>query len=241
MLMARDGEAGTDWQTLEAKRLKAEDAKTERLREHREASGGRLDQVLDQITSKIDKVDRRPIGAVAERLWYMLIVRPNHELDAIDSFRRNGVRAYWPNYGKLGPGRQIVNGFRSRQKYLAGVVPGYIFSPGSQTEDLTFLLERVTGVINVLRTHSGVPVFLSEPDVDLIRKIEAGLNTPDRPKSTHKFKLGMKVRFTDDRAALWRAGKISAMANNGKITVDVPLEKGGVMPVVCLPHQIEGA
>lgn len=239
--MLTTSDTQTNWREIEAARMAADEAKTERLQELTAAhfKGELSPEALAAASSNIHKVDRRPIGSVPERAWYMLTVRPNHELEAIDSFRRNGVRAYWPNYARLGPGRMTANGFRSRQKQLAGVVPGYIFSPGSSSEDMTLLLERVTGIVNVLRTYSGGPIFLLEVDIALIRKIEAGLNTPDPPKMSHKLKVGMKVRFADDDLMLWPPGKIIEIAHNGKMTVEVKLEKGGSMPIKCLPHQIQ--
>lgn len=238
--MLTANENSTNWREIEAARVAADEAKAERLERLKwsEFNGTLTPEELTAASTNIHKVDRKPIGTVPDRNWYMLTVRPNHELEAVDSFRRNGVRAYWPNYSRLAPGRLSANGFRSRQKMLSGVVPGYIFTPGSPSEDLTLLLERVTGVVNVLRSYSGGPIFLSEAHIDLIRKIEAGLNTPDPPKTTHKLKVGMKVRFSDDSQMLWPPGRIVEIAHNGKVTVEVKLEKGGSMPIKCLPHQI---
>ena len=171
--------------------------------------------------------------------WYMVLVRPNREQDAADSFRRNGVRAYWPNYQRWQTVRRPQNGNRpERRSFLTGILPGYIFTPGSSTEDLIMLIERVTGVLNVVRTFSGEPLHLAEADIAIIRKIEANLNTPEPAKSAHNFKTGEKVRFADDLVGRWPPGKICKLARDGRISVEVDMMGRKVIAIV-FPHQIE--
>jgi transcription antitermination factor NusG len=194
---------------------------------------GNLEQVRNAFTPSIESV-RQPYPF---KEWYMVLVRPNHEQDAADSFRRNQVRAYWPNYERFQTFRDCQNK-PQRRTVLTGILPGYIFTPGSPTEDLTRLIERVTGVINIVRTFSGNPLFLSEIDIDIIRKIEVGLNTPEPLKPVHNFKMREKVRFADDLVGRWPPGKISKLAKDGRISVEVEL-MGRKVSVIVFPHQIE--
>ncbi len=198
---------------------------------------------LDQVRTAIEQM--RPPSLESQRQprpfthWYMIVVWPNREQDAADSFRRNNVRAYWPNYEKLTPTRRSKNGLRQRGLTLTGIIPGYVFSPaGVGVEDFTTLIERIVGIINVVRTYSGAPLFLAESDIQIIRRIEAGLNTPVPDKSVHNFKTGEKVRFIDDLTGRWGPGKIVRLARDGRISVEVDL-MGRKVAVIVFPQQIE--
>lgn len=191
---------------------------------------------LTEAAEKAGLIDPHP-QPYPFKHWYMVLVRPNHEQDAADSFRRNNVRAYWPNYERWQTVRRHGNQ-PERRMSLCGIFPGYIFTPGSTTEDLTQLIERVTGAINVVRTFSGLPLFIDEADIAIIRRIEATLNTPIPAKTVHSFKTGEKVRFGDDLVGRWPPGKISKLAHDRRISVLVDL-MGRKVTVIVFPHQIE--
>lgn len=195
-----------------------------------------LDQVRQAISATVDDPAhiRQPFPF---ENWYMALVRPNHEQECADSFRRNSVRAYWPNYERWQTYRDASNKPQQRL-VLTSIMPGYIFSPGSQIISFESLIERITGVLNVVRTFSGNPLLLAESDIKIIRSIEAGLNTPQPAKSVHNFKTGQKVRFVDDLVGRWPPGKISKLAKDGRISVEVEL-MGRKVAVIVFPHHIE--
>jgi transcription antitermination factor NusG len=174
--------------------------------------------------------------------WFMVTVRPGRDQEAADSFRRNGIRAYWPNFERYQTVRNRHNGNKPELKcFLTAILPGYLFCPDSPgQESFTSLIERVSGVVNVVRTFSGNPLMLHETDIQIIRCIEAGLNTPSPVKAVHNFKTGEKVRFTDDLMGRWSGGKISKLARDGRISVEVDL-MGRRVAVIAYPHQIERA
>jgi transcription antitermination factor NusG len=172
--------------------------------------------------------------------WYMALARPNHEQEAADSFRRNNVRAYWPNYERMQTVRRRGDNRPELRLILTAIVPGYVFSPGSPLEDFENLIERISGIINVVRTFSGSPLMLDEPDIAIIRRIEAGLNTPEPARSVHTFKTGEKVRFIDDLVGRWPKGKIVKLARDGRISTETEL-MGRKVVVIAFPHQIERA
>jgi transcription antitermination factor NusG len=210
---------------------------------------GNLQQVRDALEPPTEPRVKQPFPF---RDWYMAIVRPNHEQDAADSFRRNNVRAYWPNYERIQTLRRRSNGYKPEIRLiLTSIIPGYVFVPTTgdgAAEDMQMLIERISGAINIARTYSGDPLLLREADIVTIRGIEAGLNTPApvKPvhpvpvKPVHNFKNGEKVRFTDDIMGRWPIGRIVSLARDGRIGVEVSLMRRKVV-VTVFPHQIERA
>lgn len=169
---------------------------------------------------------------------YLVMARMNRELEAVDSFRRNGLRAYWPNYEELVVVRRVRGDAPTRRLRRVGIIPGYVFTEIDPARDLTLLLDRVVAALDVVRTFSGTPLVIADADIQIIRKIEVGLNTPRPDKVDHNFKVGEKVRFVDDLMGRWPPGKIIRLARDGRISVDVEL-MGRKVPVTVLPFQIE--
>lgn len=201
---------------------------------------GNLQQVHDAIHPPAPTIEetRQPHPF---QLWYMVLVRPSREQDAADSFRRNHIRAYWPNYEHMQTYRPRKNGGKPEQRMvLTAIVPGYVFSPGSPMEDFETLIERISGVINIVRTFSGKPLMLTQDHIHAIRQIEADQNTPQPAKTVHTYKTGQKVRFIDDLMSRIGAGRISKLAKDGRIGVEVDL-MGRKVPFWVFPHQIERA
>ncbi len=201
-------------------------------------AGGNLAQVRDALQgiTGVAKEEMAPKGPLQE--WYMVVVRPNHELEAVDSFRRHGTRAYWPSYERLVASRQRINGHPVRRMVRTGIVPGYVFSPGSPGSDFTGLIENVVGAVDIVRTFSGQTLFVTDRDIDIIRKIDKGLNTPLPTGTVHNFKPGEKVRFSDDLLQHWPVGKVAKLAREGRLSVDVDL-MGRKVSITVFPHQIE--
>jgi transcription antitermination factor NusG len=166
----------------------------------------------------------------------MVVVRQGHELDAVDSMRRHGLLAYWPSYERLVASRRRFEGMQIRRLIRSGVVP-YIFTPVGEGN---FLDEkhRIVAVLDIVRTFSGTPLFLLDRDIEIVRRIEARLNTPKPEATEHDFKSGDKVRFTDDVNRHWPPGRVVKLAKDGRIIVDVNL-KGRVVPFTVFPFQIE--
>lgn len=171
--------------------------------------------------------------------WYMIVVRPNHEMDAADSFRRQGIRCYWPNYERWVTTIDRRFGRRQRRVSFVAIVPGTLFSPSGEIGDLATVIERTLGALSIARTFSGHPIMLHEDDIQVIRKIEVGLNTPEpSAKMPHKFKVGDRVRFIDDDLNRWPPGKVERCGREGRMSVEVAL-MGRITTVVIYPHQIE--
>jgi transcription antitermination factor NusG len=151
--------------------------------------------------------------------WCMLLVRPGMERDARDSFHRYGVRAYWPNYHSFL--RSTLPLRERRRRDYRSVIPGYLFVPALPTETFWDIVERIPGVENVVRGFSGDLAMLKDADIDVIRSIEAGMNTPIPGRTPHNFKTGDKVGFIDDNAQRWPPGRIGGSSNDGRITVEI--------------------
>jgi transcription antitermination factor NusG len=170
--------------------------------------------------------------------WCMLLVNPGKEREARDSFHRYGVRAYWPNYHSFL--RSTLPLRKRRRTEDRSVIPGYLFVPALPTEMFWDIVERIPGVVNVVRGFSGEIATLKDLDIDVIRSIERGMNTPVPGKALHNFKTGHKVRFLDDTMGRWPPGRICGSSNDGRIVVEVGI-MGRHVPFQLFPHQIEKA
>lgn len=170
---------------------------------------------------------------VEPKEWCMIAVRPGKEPESCDSFRRRKVRCYWPNYctfeGRL---------FRGRRDNYRSMIPGYLFSPFPLSQAFWDVVEAHVGVVGPVRTYSGDIMVIKNADIEVIRKIEAGQNTPMPGKSLHNYKTGQKVRFSDDLLSRWPPGRVAKLADDGRIVIDVEV-MGRIVPFQVFPHQIE--
>ena len=198
------------------------------------ATDGNLAQVRDAFeTSPLREQQRFPYKG-----WYAVIVRSQREQDAADGFRRENVSAYWPNYIRQVPsGRH--GGVRRHRALLAPIFPSLIFCPTADADLFWAAIQRIPYVVNMLRKDAGAPATLNNGDIELIRRIESGLNEPPAITPVHNFKMGDKVRFVDDLLGVWPPGKIIGLSNDGRISIEVYLMARAVPIKSVLPHQIE--
>lgn len=199
------------------------------------AAKGNLEQVRSALEGITGVAKEPPKIAGPDR--NMVIVRSGHEFDSVDSFRRNSVPAHWLSYEEFVSTKHVQNGRKSRRTRRIGILPACVFVPVDATPDLEGLLHRIVGAIDLHRTFSGKPFRVDDADFQTLRRIEVGLNTPT-PSIVHKFKLGDKVRFTDDFDCRWPPGKITKLAREGRIIVEVDA-MGRKMPITVFPFQIE--
>jgi transcription antitermination factor NusG len=171
---------------------------------------------------------------------YLVMVRMGRELDAVDSFRRNQIRCYWPSYEELvTTPRRTPAGQPIRRLRRVGILPGYVFSAVDPTVDFTSLLDRIVGAFDVVRTLNGNPLHILDADIRIIQKIEVGLNQPAKGGAVASdFKVGEKVTFIDDVVGRWPPGKVIKVARDGRISVSVDM-MGRKVTIKVLPHQIE--
>lgn len=169
--------------------------------------------------------------------WYMVIVRSNYHLDAVDGLRRAGFRAYWPSYEKTVATRRLIAGRHTSRNIRYGILP-YVLSPRCPDLDFTGASERIVSIMDIVRTYSGNPLLLRDSDLKIIRKIDVTMNTPKPEASLHSFKVGDKVRFADDLMNQWPPGRIVKIAKEARISVEVNL-MGRKVPITVFPFQIE--
>lgn len=174
----------------------------------------------------------------ARQDYYMIICRPNHEFDAVDSFRRHKQPAFWPNYEELVTTKEQKNGHPVQRMRRVGIISGYVFTPVAPEKDFTAFLQRIIGAIGFVKSFSGAPLLLDELDIQTLRRIEEHRDTPVPAPTTHSFKIGEKVRFRDDTRHRWPPGKITKLARQGRINVEVSL-MGRKVDIKALAHQIE--
>jgi transcription antitermination factor NusG len=168
--------------------------------------------------------------------WWMLQVTPGMERDTRNDFHRYGVRAYWPNYHSF---LRLTLPLRERRSTdYRSVIPGYLFMPALPTEMLWDFRLRIPGVENAVLNFSGDPHTLNDADIDVIRSIEAGMNTPTPGRTLHNLKAGDKVAFIDDNTQRWPPGRFGGSSTDGRITVEIEV-MGCLVPFVVFPHQIK--
>ena len=170
--------------------------------------------------------------------WYAVVVRARREQEAADGFRNDGVAAYWPNYVRQRP-LGIHCGVRRHRAVFSAIFPGLIFCPAADEALFWLAVQRIPYVVNLLRKDGNRPATLSNADIERIRKIEAGENLPPDVVTVHNFRIRQRVRFTDVGSFNDLVGRVSALAADGRISVEVSL-MGRMVPMHgILPHQIE--
>ena len=188
-------------------------------------------------SNAIEQASRRKLyaqQAYPYKGWRAFVIVSGHEQDAADGFRRERVRAYWPNRIKLIPSPR-----GRRRQIFAPVIPGMIFTPYADEALLFDAVERIRYVLNVLRKEDGECAMIANEDIEIIRRIESGLNLPPPVTPLHNFKVGEKVRFTDDILGRWPPLTITALSKDGRISVEGYL-MGRMVPIhSVLPSQIE--
>lgn len=201
------------------------------LRTNGPLAKARSDAVLDAARRKLYEQQAFPY-----RGWYALIAKSGREVNAANGFRDQRVRCYWPNYEKQ------INASRGRRRCIfTAIIPGLLFSPIADESLFWAVIDNVPYVLNLLRNCSGDLITLENADIEIIRRIEAGENTPLPPtQAFHNFKIGEKVRFIDDINGRWPPGKIIGLSDDGRISIEVPGVMGRAVPFrEVLPHQVE--
>jgi transcription antitermination factor NusG len=200
------------------------------------ATTGNMEQVREALHG-ITGVEVPPVEAGPDR--YLVMVRLGRELDAVDSFRRNQVRCYWPSYEELVvTPRRTPSGQPIRRLRRVGILPGYVFSAIDPRVDFISLLDRIVGAFDVVRTLNGNPLHIPDADIRIIQRIEVGLNQPAKPGTQSDFKVGERVTFVDDTVGRWPPGKVIKVARDGRISISVDM-MGRKVTIKALPHQIE--
>lgn len=191
---------------------------------------------LERVLGQADKTALMPTPVTG---WCLVLVRPGQEQEARDSLRRQGVGAWWPNYPREVSAKDAQTGKRYMRVVLSGTVPGTIFSPAKFDDRFWRAIDHAPGVINVARRFSGDVLMLTDTDIALIHKIEAGQNQPKPPqKSGHNFQVGDAARLIDDVLGRWPPGKVVKCSKDGHILIEVNIF-GRMACIDVLPHQIE--
>lgn len=196
---------------------------------------------LGQVRKALHGITGKGVPSTEPRAeHYLVIVRSGHELDAVDSFRRHGVEAYYPTYEQLVVTRQRRGVHPVRRLRRVGLIPGYVFCRVDAQRDFCGLLSVIIGAIDVVRTASGVALLIGDADLSIIRKIAIDRGVAACGKQGARYKLGQRVRMIDDVLRRWPAGKVAGIARDGRISVDVEL-MGRRVTISVQPSQIEPA
>ncbi|MFC0243661.1 MULTISPECIES: transcription termination/antitermination protein NusG [Rhodopseudomonas] len=198
--------------------------------------------IESDVQALVAKAEELPRSGEFQLLpYYLLAVRSWKELDVVDSYRRRGFRAFWPNYQVMKPSRVVSNGRRALCHRRVGIIAGCVFVQLRQSDHASPLpmADGILGAFGPIRSHNGEPLWIGDADVRIIKLIEAGLNTPPAPGLPAKtFKAGEKVRFVDDVEARWGAGVVVRLALQGRIVVEIDA-MGRKTEITVAAHQIE--
>jgi transcription antitermination factor NusG len=123
--------------------------------------------------------------------WHALIVPPNREELSAERLARVNVQVYLPTYIS-----QVRLRGRCARRRLFAVIPGMLFVP-VEIVDIArraqvFEFANVHGFVTIGRQ----PARIAKADIEIIREIEAKLNTPLPRMRATAFKVGQRVRFT---------------------------------------------
>lgn len=176
----------------------------------------------------------------APRKWRALLVQPLKEQKAADWLKAAHQWVYWPNFtDQVHAGGHRRGQARLRRPVNRAVISGYLFlAVRADAGDPWGAVHVTPGVRGFVRDGDGHAAALTDQDIEIIRNIEAGLNLPYDPKTAHRFRLGDRVRFTDDIYSRWPPGIVRRLADDGRIVVESQL-LGRVVPILVYPHQIE--
>lgn len=95
--------------------------------------------------------------------------------------------------------------------------PGWVFVPYTRYRDVS----GVSGVYGIVKYGRMGPLWLTNQDIDIVRKIEEDWSNPslDRVSKPVGFAVGDRVRFTFSSRS-W-VGTISEIKSTGYVTIDI--------------------
>lgn len=206
--------------------------------------GALMDQI--EARARVIEQDLASMGAAVwadvprqsqSRSWCWLRVQWGKEQRAAYYLKESRVPCYWPNYPvQITVTRRAKN--RWRQERLRPLIAGTLFVNVDEAKCEPWpVIDTTPGITGIVRAPDGYPLMVPQADIARIREIEAKENTP-LPYAIHAFKLGQKVRFTEDTHSQWPPGIVARLYKNGRIGVDVTV-LGRVALFDVHPHQIE--
>jgi transcription antitermination factor NusG len=150
--------------------------------------------------------------------WYALLCEAGREFGAFSWIRRLDVIAYVPCFGV----QRNTRGRRHRMG-LRPMIPGMVFVPGEyQVRPRREELESYAHIYGCVTGANGAPARIAKSDIEIIRQIEGRLNLPAPVMAPIIIHVGDRVRFTDSLwAARWGIGRVFAVANGGRIGIEV--------------------
>lgn len=168
--------------------------------------------------------------------WHALLVAPGREQKSADWLRdKAAIEVYWPHYTKQ-IGRKRAG--QKRRTRLAGAIPGMLFAPIDFLHNLTDEMLEFAHIYGFMLGCDREPARLTKIDIEKVRNMEARLNLPPEAKGV-LFKLGEKVRFTDDLFTDWGDGTIFEIASEARIGVEVTRLFGRATKVYVPASEIE--
>jgi transcription antitermination factor NusG len=180
------------------------------------------------------------------RQWIGLLTVPNQEQKAANWLIRiswkSPTEVYWPKKIQRVPGKIQSNGCRGQVHRPRSIFPGMMFAsiavddiPGySPFNDF----KATPGIRGYLRNGQGYPSALSEHDMVTIMMIETRENAPEVPIEPRKFKVGDRVRLTDDLMDRLPPGVIVGFRGDS-LEIEINGLLGQATKMVLRPQQVE--
>jgi transcription antitermination factor NusG len=151
-------------------------------------------------------------------VWHALLVEARKEKQSAERLRSLHVHVYLPLYSR----RIALRGGRRGQRDTA-VVSGMLFVPREIVEidrrDDVFEYAHVFGFLN---SSDGYPARLSKALIEEIRNMEALANKQEEGPASVVFEIGARVAFKNKLLAeFWGSGKVTGLAGDGRISIEV--------------------
>ena len=198
----------------------------------------------------ITPTEPSPPSVEYPRKWVALLTVPNQDEKASQALKwmawGTPTQVYWPCSVQQVKAKLLPNGRHARVAQVKSIFPGFLFASIAIGEsvppgyDPWQVFRAAPSVRNWLRNGLGEPAYISEGDMEKIRRIENEQNAAPEAPTAHTFKNGDRIRFRGDLIDRWPAGKVREVCGDGRLGVEVPL-LGRVVKIYVRPHQIEEA
>ena len=163
-----------------------------------------------QIGDFVGFMDSCDVSLPIPKLWYLLRIQPNREMNVHDRLVDRGISSYLPKE------KRSVRGTWSRRVLRTmPIFPGILFVPDFDA-DVRRLKALADGIIGFVMF--GERAAYAAPDtMQKIRKVEIDLDVPpsQRPRMFH---LTQKVRVIDGPFDMWE-GTIERLDSHGRLRV----------------------
>jgi len=168
----------------------------------------------------------------ADPQWYIFVTAPQRELQAEAWLRRNGVHECWfPTEPRW---RRIPRGMVRKVRYMAPIVPRYLFVMIDKEPNWDVLFDRARGKLTGVVSRDGVPMPICEADMLKMRHVPVTLEAiREKRRLASMIREGDRVEVMSGPLEGWMVDVSRIHAGMARIIipmlgldeVDVPIDR----------------